>query len=338
MISKKQTLSWIIPIFLALFASSVFSANSAVVLMYHRFNENRFPSTSIRLDQFEAQLDFLQKNGYHVLPLTDIVDKLAQHQPLPEKTVAITIDDAYQSVYTQAWPRLKKAGFPFTLFVATDPIDQHFPDMMTWEEIQELAAQGVEIGNHSASHPYLEKLPLEKAQADIEKAQKRLISMLKKAPTLFAYPYGEYDLAVVQAVKKLGFKAAFVQTSGPIGEKSPPLLLSRFPLNEHYGEPKRFSQILNTLPLPVEERSPEEPLLGSNNPPVIRFKISDAGLNLSTLGCYASQVGALKITISEKNRVKAVSPVPFKSGRVHINCTLPAKNGQWYWVSWLYLV
>ena len=99
------------------------AADHAAVLMYHRFGEDKYPSTNIRLDQFDAHLEKLASGDYTVLPLDKIIRHIQDGTELPDRTVAITIDDAYLSVFTEAWPRLKAKGFPFTVFVATDPID-----------------------------------------------------------------------------------------------------------------------------------------------------------------------------------------------------------------------
>ena len=80
--------------------------------MYHRFGEDKYPSTNIRIEQFEAHLNMLGNGDYNIWPLGKIVDHLQQGLNLPDKTVAITIDDAYLSVFTEARPRLKAAVFP----------------------------------------------------------------------------------------------------------------------------------------------------------------------------------------------------------------------------------
>jgi peptidoglycan/xylan/chitin deacetylase (PgdA/CDA1 family) len=319
------------------FAGETIDTNSAVILMYHRFGESQYPTTSIRLDQFEAHLKYLKDQHYTVLPLPEIIEKLQKGETLPEKTVGISIDDAYKTAYTQAWPRLEKAGFPFTVFVATDPLERGFKDMMSWDEIRYLAKQGVTIGNHTASHPYLETLIPVAAKADIVKAQKRLTEELGKAPQLFAYPFGEYDQRVLEIVKEQGFKAAFLQISGAIGQGSPMLLLPRFPLNEHYGTLDRFKMLLNTLPLNIEKLSPSDPVLKKNNPPRIKFTVSDKNLNLKKLACYGTDVDKFKIEIKDQT-VQLISAHAFIKGRTHVNCTLPSEGGKWYWVSFLYIV
>ncbi len=76
----------------------------AVILIYHRFGESRYPSTNIRLEQFEAHIEMLQKGGFSVLPLADIADALEGGGTLPDRAVAITIDDAFRSVRRLAAP------------------------------------------------------------------------------------------------------------------------------------------------------------------------------------------------------------------------------------------
>ena len=84
------------------FLVPAFAADHAVILMYHRFGEDRLPSTNIRLDQFDAHLEKLSNGNYSVWPLTKIIDHLQKNMPLPDRTVAITIDDAYLSAFTEA--------------------------------------------------------------------------------------------------------------------------------------------------------------------------------------------------------------------------------------------
>jgi hypothetical protein len=141
---------------------------SAVAIMYHRFGEDAHPSTNIKLEQFDAHLAELSSGKYAVLPLPEIVAALRSGTPLPDRAVAITIDDAYRSVYTEAWPRLRKAGLPFTLFVATQPVEQGLPGFMTWDQIRELRDAGVTIGAHTHTHAHLAKGSLAAAKAEID--------------------------------------------------------------------------------------------------------------------------------------------------------------------------
>ncbi len=326
-----------ITLLLLLTGTICYAANSAVIIMYHRFGDDRYPTTSINLDQFDQQLAYLKTAGYQVLPLPEIVDALQHNKSLPDKTVGIAIDDGFATVYAEAWPRFKKYNFPFTLFVATDPIGS--TDMMSWDQVRELAKSPlVTIGNHTATHPYLERLSMEQVQTEIVTAQQRLIKELGITPTLFAYPYGEYDTAVMNEVKKFGFVAAFGQISGAIGPNSNMFVLSRFPLNENYGKLDRFKQIINSQALAISKLSPADPMIAGDNPPTIHFTVQDPTLNLSKLTCYATNVGPLTIKLVGKQQVQITSPEKFSKGRTHVNCTLPAGQGRYYWLGILYIV
>ena len=150
--------------------------DSATVLMYHRFGESRYPSTNISIEQFEAHLAHLAAGNYTVLKLDDIIVRLRAGELLPDRTVAITIDDAYLSVYTEAWPRLTEAGFPFTLFVASSPIDRKLSGYMSWEQIRELQSSGVTIGSQTHTHPHMHRLSDEEVRAEISTSNGRASS------------------------------------------------------------------------------------------------------------------------------------------------------------------
>ena len=78
----------------------------ATVIMYHRFGESRYPTTNVSIEQFESHLEFISQGDYTVVPLIQIIETLQSGGVIKDKTLAITVDDAYLSVYTEAWPRL----------------------------------------------------------------------------------------------------------------------------------------------------------------------------------------------------------------------------------------
>jgi peptidoglycan/xylan/chitin deacetylase (PgdA/CDA1 family) len=204
--------------------------NGAVILMYHRFGEDGIPTTNIRMAQFESHIKELTSGRYHVLPLRRIIETIQNGRPLPDRTVAITIDDAYRSVYMRAWPRLEEAGLPFTLFATTDPLDQKLPGYMTWDQLRRISDAGVDIGNHTASHPHMPDLDLKRAKEEIRGSQQRFQEELGMAPDLFSYPYEEADFQLMDLVRKEGFKAAFGQNSGVVYHGMQSLYyLPRFP-------------------------------------------------------------------------------------------------------------
>ncbi|MEA2099938.1 MAG: polysaccharide deacetylase family protein, partial [Campylobacterota bacterium] len=204
--------------------------SSAVVFMYHRFGDDRYPSTNIHLEQFEQHLNYIKDNNFKVWHLSKIVNYILQNKKIPHKTVALTIDDAYITTYTNAYPRLKAKNFPFTVFVSTRAIDSKSKNYMSWEQMQEMGLNGAEFANHSLTHQYL--LP-EKSETkeswkkrfinEVENAQKRLQEKLgistNKNPKLFSYPFGEYNQEMANLLKKLGY-VGITQTSGVVNSRS----------------------------------------------------------------------------------------------------------------------
>ncbi|MGE0080968.1 MAG: polysaccharide deacetylase family protein [Thiohalomonadaceae bacterium] len=328
------------------FAAAVES--HAVVFMYHRFGEERYPSTSVRIDQFEAHLDWLAGHGYTVWPLERIVRHLETGEPMPDRTVAITVDDAYRSVYRHAFPRMVDRGWPFTVFVNTDSVDRKLPDYMTWEQMREMQARGVRFANHGAGHAALWRRQVgesegqwrERVRGDIERAQSRLQAELgtqtNTAPALFAYPYGEYTLALADRVQALGY-VGFGQHSGAIGATSDRRALPRYPMAENYAAVQEFALKAASLPLPIAAVEPAEPLV-RKNPPRLTLTLADSAPPLNTVRCYAGGA-ALPITVLSERRFSVSAEHPLPRGRSRYNCTAPDAGGtRYHWFSQPWLI
>ena len=301
----------------------------ATVIMYHRFGESRFPSTNVTIQQFEAHLEFISKGDYTVVPLIDIIEKLQSGGELKDKTLAITIDDAYLSVYTEAWPRLKEYGFPFTIFIATDPVDNDLKNYMNWEQIRELQDSGVIIGSQTKSHPHLHRLSPIKVEQEITLSNERFLKETGQYPQLFAYPYGEYSLDVVKAVKDAGFIAAFGQNSGVLFAEDNMFELPRFAFNENYGSIDRLQLALDGKPLRVKDITPQDMVL-SENPPLYGFTVEDSLTPIKQLRCFSGEYGKLNVEILGP-RAEIRLPGVMRGPRSRINCTMPAEDGRWRW-------
>lgn len=313
-------------------AGKAVAAESAVVVMYHRFGESVHPSTNIRIEQFEAHLAELAKPEYTVLPLPEIIARLRARKPLPERTVGITIDDAFLSVYREAFPRLHKAGIPFTLFVATDPVDRGIGGYMNWDQIRELQKAGATIGSQTHTHLHMARSSETLNAADLEKSNARFQVELGAVPQIIAYPYGEYSLAVGKVAKEAGFTSGFGQHSGVLHPNADMAYLPRFAMNENFGGVSRFRLAVNALPLDVSEVTPLDPLLtADNNPPILGFTVRGAASKrLSRLACYASGQGKARLERLGA-RVEVRLENAFSSGRARINCTMPTRSGRWRW-------
>ena len=306
--------------------------DSAVVVMYHRFGESDYPSTNIRLEQFEAHIKELTSGPLTVMGLPEILSALPNDKLLPDRTVAITIDDAFRSVYTEAWPRLRAAKLPVTLFVSTDDVDRNSKAYMTWDQIRELKAAGVTIGNHTASHLSMLKATYAQNAKELMRSNARFRAELGSVPKLFAYPFGEYGLKLRDLVINTGFTAAFGQHSSVLHKDADQFFLPRFSMNEAYGGVARFRLAVNALPLRVRDVTPADPLLTrTNNPPFFGFTVFGNAINgLSKLKCYAAQ-GRARSDRLGRSRIEVRFERPFSVGRARINCTMPASKGRWRW-------
>ncbi len=310
--------------------------SSAVIVMYHRFGEEAFPTTNIRLAQLEAHIRELKSGPYTVLPVLRILRAIRRGEKLPPRTVGLTVDDGYLSIHAEAWPRLRKAGLPFTVFVSTDPIDQRTAGRLSWDQIREMAADGVEIGAHSATHPHMAAADADKMRGELKRSSERFRAELGGLPPLFAYPYGETSLAVRKMVMKAGHEFAFGQHSGVVNQTSDFFYLPRFALNERWGKPDRFRRVLNALPLPLGELTPEDPLIGSVNPPALGFTLDKSIRHIDRLNCFVSHGGKALIERLGATRIEVRLDKPFPPGRTRVNCTLFEGAGRFRWFGTLF--
>ena len=317
--------------------AAAFAADSAVILQYHRFGEDSYPSTSVTIDQFEAHIEHLTNGDYTVLPIPEILAALDAGQPLPDRTIGITVDDATRSTFEEAWPRLEQAGMPFTVFVSTDAVDQGHAGIMTWDELRQLVAAGVTIGNHSAAHGQMWQADADANRADLLRAQRRLREELGVEATLFAYPYGEWNGAARALVADLGFIAAFGQHSGVVAAHTDRLNLPRFALNESYGAMERFGLIVDTVPLGARAVTPADQIL-AENPPTVAFTVEPPLANPGSLACYPSGGITAALQHRDGGRVEVRFDGPFPPGRARLNCTAPAEGGRWHWFGLQFVV
>lgn len=344
----------LIPILLVLIGHAALAAEPpthAVVFMYHRFGESEYPSTSVTVEQFRNHLDYLDKAGFHVWPLDKLVTALEKDYPVPDRTVAITIDDAYESVYTQAYPLLKAHGFPFTVFVSTAAVDKKLPAFMSWEQMREMAKHRAAYANHSVSHAHL--LARKRGESDVAwqkrmrdeltQAQARLHQELgddaNESPRLFAYPYGEYDTALADLVTQMGY-VAFGQESGAIGLPLDPRALPRYPINQHFADMAGFKLKANTVAMPVASVRPWDPTaVPAAGQPRMQVSLDDArGLRLGTLACYYQGRKVPVHWITQHKVFELREPETLGQGRTRYNCTAPRReDGRYAWYSHLFI-
>ena len=304
--------------------------------MYHRFNENKYPSTNIRMEVFSQQMEQIKNLGYEFYH-PDIF--LREFQiPKKEKKILITIDDGFKSFYNEAWPYLKKNKIPFILFVSTEPVGKN--GYMTWDEIKEIQKSKIGfIGHHSHTHEYLIDMSEKEFIEDIETATKIFKKELGYVPSIFSYPFGEYSLFMKNYISK-NFEIAFGQHSGIIDVNKDKFELPRFPINEKYGELKRFKSLINYHPLEFRSLKPEEKKIKKeDNPPKLIVEFFDEQKNIKNINCYSNDGGEWKKSNLkfEKNKLIVDFEKPFLPRRGRINCSLN-DDGKWRWFGTQFIV
>jgi peptidoglycan/xylan/chitin deacetylase (PgdA/CDA1 family) len=203
------------------------------ILCYHRFGTGGGRMT-VSAERFAAQLDWLDRNGYRVVRLADLAAYLKGEQPLPKRSVVITIDDGYESTYRLAYPLLRKHNFPATVFVYTDFIGMG--DALTWPQLQELSESGlVEIQAHSKSHRNL----IERSAQETDELYRQAIDQETRIPRdllerklsntvrHFALPFGDANETVLASLTRQNYNLAVTVNPGGNAFFSQPLMLRR---------------------------------------------------------------------------------------------------------------
>ena len=298
-------------------------------LMYHRFNENKYPSTNIKMDIFYEQMEIIKNLNYKFYDPKYLVNKFDDIKN--EKKILITIDDGFKSFYNEAWPYLKKNKIPFILFVSTEPVGKK--GYMNWEEIKEIDNSELgHIGHHSHTHEYLIDMDEKEFIEDIETATEIFKKKLGYSPLIFSYPFGEYSLYMKKFISSK-FEIAFGQHSGVIDVNKDKFELPRFPINEKYGDLKRFKSLINYLPLEYKSLKPEEKKISEkDNPPQLIIDFFKEQININNINCYSNDGGRWKKpNLNFQNQRLIINfDKKFLPRRGRINCSLNDK-GKWRW-------
>ena len=304
--------------------------------MYHRFDENKYPSTNIRMEVFIKHVQLIKSLGYEFINPIEFQKNF--NSPKDQKKILLTIDDAFKSFYEVAWPYLNKNKIPFILFVSTEPVGNK--GYMTWDEIKEVEKEKFTmIGHHSHTHEYLIDKSNKEFIEDIEKANLIFNSRLGYIPNFFSYPFGEYSEFMRNYISK-NFTFAFGQHSGVIDLNKEKYQLPRFPINENYGEIKRFESIIKSYPLEYKKLNPiNKKINRQNNPPNFSVEFFDNQKNIRNITCYSNEGDKWEKSNVQltKNILKITFRESFLPRRGRINCSLN-DNGKWRWFGTQFIV
>ena len=323
-----------------------FTSFAAIILQYHYVSDTTPKSTSITPAQFEVHLKYLQEHSFNVVPLSQIIDKIKNQQPLKDKTVAITFDDAYTDVLTQAKPLLDKFNYPYTIFVNPGIINRNKAESshyLSWAQLKILADEGVIIANHGFEHDSMTRISdgltqnqwLTKQTELLLKAENIIKDKTGQSWRYFAYPYGEYSPEVQNWAKENNF-IAFSQQSGAVGLHTDLTSVPRFPASMPYDKISGLRDKLNSLPFNIKLQGEQaETIFEHKQATSITFNIKTDDFYKSGLNCYISGLGKQKIHWQDDESFTINFSGDLPIGRVRCNCTAASisKPGRYYWYS-----
>jgi peptidoglycan/xylan/chitin deacetylase (PgdA/CDA1 family) len=208
----------------------------ATVLCYHIVESPKDPMMEITRETFRQHLQYLEMTGYNVIPLRHLYEYVSgKRESIPENAVVITIDDGWRSAYTEAYPELKKRGFPFTLFVYPNIINKT-GIALTWDQIREMQEDGADIQSHTFSHAYLSRRRHDEMddeeyatwlRKELVDSKKKIEKETGKTVEFLAYPYGDFDSRVAATVEHAGYSAALTCVAGRVHKGSDPFRMKR---------------------------------------------------------------------------------------------------------------
>ena len=210
------------------------------VLSYHNLSPGESSKMTVSQAIFEQQMRLLKEKGYRVISMDQLFDFLDFKISIPPKSVVITIDDGWSSAYEIAFPILKKYGYPATLFIYTDMIDR-IPKALSWNQLREMAAQGIDVQCHTESHrnltfrekgEYLQNY-FENIEKELSGCKQTIKEEMNLEVKYLAYPYGDTTPLVIELARKIGYRGGFTTKRG-----SNPFFIHNYRLNRSvvYGE------------------------------------------------------------------------------------------------------
>lgn len=222
-------------------AGTLVGSRGLTLVGWHRVDGRTSDGLSTGVDDFRRHLDVLERWGARVLPLDEAAARL-RAGTLPERAVALTFDDGYASVVDTAWPVLRDRGLPTTLFVVSGILDglrfawdAHESAACrsgrlrpaTADELVAAAQEGLDIGSHTVSHPWLPALDDADLRRELVDSRAALEDLLGRPVRSVAYPTGGWDPRVRAAAAAAGYTVGITVDRGLNTDVVHPLSLRR---------------------------------------------------------------------------------------------------------------
>lgn len=319
---------------------------AAVVLQYHHVAEATPASTSVSVRQFAQHLQHLEDEGFDVLPLDVLVDRVREGLDPREKVAAITFDDGFVDVFENALPLLDRRGWKAAMFVTPSRVGQ--TSMLSAEQLKSMDQRGHLVLNHGWSHAHMirrlgsesERDWRRRMESEVERAQTILEDWIGHAlPKFFAYPYGEQDPALREILRRKGY-VAFGQYTGALAKDADWQNLPRIPVNRHYAawSPTTGASLrdkVRALPMPVSSLSPLSALTTLSTGSV-SFLLPSAWRERQ-LNCFAGGAMMTPNMEVQGDEVRVTLNAAIPIGRSRFTCTASAEGDRYYWFSWMWM-
>ncbi len=313
------------------------------ILQYHHVDKSTPEVTSVSPETFEKHMKYISEH-HTVVPLKDAIEAIRSNTSLPDKAIAITFDDGFKNIYENAHPVLKRYNFPYTIFINPENISRS-PSELSWEQIEEME-DIADFANHTMDHIHLlekkagesESQWLERVMANINQAESILSKKLGYSLKYLAYPFGEFNQSLQNALTKEGY-VSFGQQSGVVSQHSDFSALPRFPASGSYANLDTLSVKMRALSMPVQAFSPasnQQALNKEISEFTLQLKEHSDDVNVAQLACFFK---GERIEAKFEGKVAKIEvDHRFSPGRIRINCTAPSKqsSGRFYWYSMPY--
>jgi peptidoglycan/xylan/chitin deacetylase (PgdA/CDA1 family) len=177
------------------------------VLMYHHIRASSpEDKLSVSPESFARQMQFLKREGYRVISLSQLIEEEDHPNRWRPHTVALTFDDGFHNFIDHAVPVLWKYGFSATIFLITSQMGKD--GYLSWSDINDLIHMQIDFGSHTVTHQDLVSLDDEALEHELTESKRIIEHKTKRDSTVFSYPMGRYDERVRDAVIKAGYRAA----------------------------------------------------------------------------------------------------------------------------------
>jgi peptidoglycan/xylan/chitin deacetylase (PgdA/CDA1 family)/GT2 family glycosyltransferase len=204
-------------------AGGIPNRNSIRILAYHAISDLKgfeiLEPYGVRPESFRQQLNTLKKAGYVFITPDEFSRFLTGKDGLPQKALLLTFDDCYKDLLDNALPILEEQRVAALAFAVTGclggtnrwdkAIGAPQIELMSEEELKQVADSGIEIGSHSQTHPKMHKIERSQQIQEIVGSIDDLESLGLKKPRYFSYPHGCYDRHSQNVLRNAKIEAAF---------------------------------------------------------------------------------------------------------------------------------